>query len=62
MDLRPEEKFIRLSELSENPALKPFAHCCVQPAAPGLTKKQFKTNKLRTKIFKTNQLKTKFSR
>ena len=39
MDLRPEEKLIRLSELSENPALKPFAHFCVQPAAPGLTKK-----------------------
>ena len=36
MDLRPEEKFLRFSELSENRALKPFAHFCVQPAAPGL--------------------------
>ena len=36
MDLRPEEKLVRFSELSENPALKPFAHFCVQPAAPGL--------------------------
>ena len=36
MDLGPEEKFLRFSELSENRALKPFAHFCVQPAAPGL--------------------------
>ena len=36
MDLRPEEKFLRFSELSENRALKPFAHFCMQPAAPGL--------------------------
>ena len=37
MDLGPEGKFLRFSELSENPELKPFAHFCVQPAAPGLS-------------------------
>ena len=36
MDLGPEDKFLRFSELSENRASKPFAHFCVQPAAPGL--------------------------
>ena len=36
MDLGPEEKFLRFSELSENRAQKTFAHFCVQPAAPGL--------------------------
>ena len=37
MDLGPEEKFLRFSELSENRAPKPFAHFCVQPSAPGLS-------------------------
>ena len=41
MDLGPEEKFGRFSELSENRALKPFAHFCVQPAAPGLKLNNF---------------------
>ena len=37
MGLGPKEKCLRFSELSENRALKSFAHFCVQPAAPGLT-------------------------
>ena len=36
MNLGPQEKFVKFSELTENRALKPFAHFCVQPAAPGL--------------------------
>ena len=39
MDLGPGEKFLRFLELSENRAVKPFAHFCVQPAAPGLIKR-----------------------
>ena len=41
MDLGPEEKFGRFSELSENRALKPFAHIRVQPAALGLKLNNF---------------------
>ena len=44
MELGPEEKFLRFSQLSENSALKPFAHFCVQPAAPGLIIKLNRVN------------------
>ena len=42
MDLGPEEKFLKFSEVSQNRALKRFAQFFVQPAVDGLKRLNLK--------------------